>query len=150
MRLSREMAPWRNEQPQEGLDDYWITMPHGGTSTFFGAKIIENGETRTEEETPHDLLDEACVELHRAGKGEPVFPLPVLQRPLRLVALAARRSTRTARGGLRGGGDEELPRRSDSSLGYNNKEYFGQITAKRRYAAELSSVDDGVGPCLKN
>ena len=31
-----------NLHSQEGLTDYWITMPHGATSTFYGAQIIEN------------------------------------------------------------------------------------------------------------
>jgi len=37
-----------NLEPQEGLEDYWITMPHGGTRTFHDAEVIENGEIRKE------------------------------------------------------------------------------------------------------
>jgi len=32
-----------NLTPQEGFDDYWVTMPHGGTSTFYDAQIIQDG-----------------------------------------------------------------------------------------------------------
>ena len=39
-----------NMSPQEGFDDYWITMPHGGTSTFYNAQIIEDGKLRNEPE----------------------------------------------------------------------------------------------------
>ncbi|MCA8989608.1 MAG: sulfatase-like hydrolase/transferase, partial [Planctomycetaceae bacterium] len=37
-----------NLHPQESFQDYWITMPHGGTSTFYDAQIIENGQLRNE------------------------------------------------------------------------------------------------------
>ena len=36
-----------NLRPQEGFT-YWVTKPHGHTSTFYGADIIENGRIRRE------------------------------------------------------------------------------------------------------
>ncbi len=50
-----------NLHPQEGLDDYWITMPHGGTSTFYDAQIIENGAIRKEPKYLTDLWTEHAI-----------------------------------------------------------------------------------------
>ncbi len=50
-----------NATPQEGMDDYWITMPHGGTSTFYDAKIIEDGKQRTEPEYLTDFWTKHAV-----------------------------------------------------------------------------------------
>ena len=46
---------------QEGLDDYWITMPHGGTSTFYDANIIEDGKIRKEPKYLTDFWTEHAV-----------------------------------------------------------------------------------------
>ncbi|MEZ6132905.1 MAG: sulfatase-like hydrolase/transferase, partial [Planctomycetaceae bacterium] len=54
-----------NESPQEGFDDYWITMPHGGTSTFYDAQIIENGKLRSEPEYLTDFWTKHAVKFIR-------------------------------------------------------------------------------------
>ncbi len=60
-----------NLHPQEGFDDYWITMPHGGTSTFYDAAIIENGAIRNEPRYLTDLWTEHAVKfIEQSARGE--------------------------------------------------------------------------------
>jgi arylsulfatase A-like enzyme len=50
-----------NLKPQEGMDDYWITMPHGATSAFCDAQVIENGKQRGKPRNLTDLWTERAV-----------------------------------------------------------------------------------------
>ncbi|MEM1296475.1 MAG: sulfatase-like hydrolase/transferase, partial [Verrucomicrobiota bacterium] len=137
-----------NMEPQEALDEAWITMPHGGTSTFHGAQIIEDGAIRTEEEHLTTFWTKHALQFLEQQKDNPFFLFLSYNGPYGL--------SRFQLEPLRG------PRANDYSAAemksfpdgvihpweYNNREYFGNLTAKRRYAAELSAVDDGVGSVL--
>jgi choline-sulfatase len=62
-----------NLQAQEGMTDRWITMPHGGTSTFHGAKVIEDGEERVEPKYLTDLWTENALAFLEDHREEPFF-----------------------------------------------------------------------------
>ena len=62
----------KNMHPQEGFS-YWITMPHGHTSTFYNAKVIENGKVRTEPEYLTDLWTKHAVKFIEQNKDRPFF-----------------------------------------------------------------------------
>ena len=138
-----------NMQPQEDLDDYWITMPHGGTSTFHGAKIIENGEIRTEEEHLTTFWTRHALQFLEQEKENPFFLFLSYNGPyglsrFQLEPLRGPRVSDYAEAEMK-----SFPGGVIHPWEYNNREYFGNITAKRRYAAELSAIDDGVGAVLK-
>lgn len=137
-----------NLEPQEKLDDYWITMPHGGTATFFGAKIIENGEIREEEEHLTTFWTKHALSFIEQEKENPFFLFLSYNGPYglsrwQLEPLRGPRAADYAEAEMK-----SFPGGLIHPWSYNNKEYFGEITAKRRYAAELSAVDDGVGAVL--
>ncbi len=137
-----------NESPQESLDDYWITMPHGGTSTFHNAKIIENGEIRTEEEHLTTFWTKHALRFIDEQKSDPFFLFLSYNGPyglsrFQIEPLRGPRAHDYADAEMK-----SFPGGVIHPWEYNNREYFGNITAQRRYAAELSAVDDGVGAVL--
>ncbi|MFT5470128.1 MAG: putative membrane-bound dehydrogenase-like protein [Verrucomicrobiales bacterium] len=137
-----------NLRPQEDLDDYWITMPHGGTATFFGAQIIENGEIRKEEEHLTTFWTKHALKFIEQEKENPFFLFLSYNGPYglsrwQLEPLRGPRAADYAEAEMK-----SFPGGLIHPWEYNNKEYFGEITAKRRYAAELAAVDDGVGDVL--
>ncbi|MCA9085700.1 MAG: sulfatase-like hydrolase/transferase, partial [Planctomycetaceae bacterium] len=67
-----------NMSPQESFDDYWITMPHGGTSTFYDAQIIEDGKLRTEPEYLTDFWTKHAVRfIEGKNQTDAVASLPL-------------------------------------------------------------------------
>ena len=94
-----EVAPRRNLASQEKLDDYWITMPHGGTSTFYDAPIIEGGEIRNEPEYLTDFWTRHAVRLHSGSvdkTGSSVLLAVGLQRTVFVRKVAAERGQESA------------------------------------------------------
>ena len=81
-----------NLHPQEGFDDYWITMPHGGTSTFYDAPIIENGEIRNEPKYLTDLWTEHAVKFidQQGRRDKPFFLFLAYNGPYSLGRLLLR------------------------------------------------------------
>ncbi len=139
-----------NLTPQEGFDDYWVTMPHGHTSTFYGAEVIEGGKIRREPGYLTDFWTDHAVRFLKqvAGGGRPFFLLLAYNGPYGL----GRHLLRPARNRhARYYADKRLlsfPRRPPHPWLYNNREYLNNIQAIRRVAAETSGVDDGVGRVL--
>ncbi len=81
-----------NLLPQEGMDDYWITMPHGGTSTFYDAAIIENGKQRKEPTYLTDFWTEHAVRFidQQAEQKQPFFLFLAYNGPYALSRLLLR------------------------------------------------------------
>ncbi len=141
-----------NTEPNEGLDDYWVTLPAGGTSTFHGATIIENGELRKEPEylttfwTKHALK---FIEKSAKTPDKPFFLYLAYNGPYGLSRYQLKSSgNRHAKYYA----DKDLPsfpRGVIHPWEYNNREYFGNPVSIRRYAEELSAIDDGVGDVMK-
>ncbi|MCX8038772.1 MAG: sulfatase-like hydrolase/transferase, partial [Candidatus Sumerlaeia bacterium] len=61
-----------NLTPQEGFS-YWITMPHGHTTTFYDAEIIENGRVRREPEYLTDFWTRHAVRFLEQNRDRPFF-----------------------------------------------------------------------------
>ncbi len=140
-----------NLRPQEGLDDYWITMPHGGTSTFYNAQVIENGEIRSEPKYLTDLWTQHAIKFidSRAGKEAPFFLFLSYNGPYSLSRLLLRDGKNRHREYY---ADKELasfPRTKPHPWQLNNRDYINNPTSIRRVATEVSGVDDGVGDVMK-
>lgn len=138
-----------NLQPQESLDDYWITMPHGGTSTFYDAKIIENGKERTEPKYLTEFWTDHAVRFIEQQDDRPFFLYLAYNGPYALGRLL-----------LEEGRNRHVDRYRDMELAsfpqvdphpwqYNNLDYFNNPISNRRVAAEVSGVDDGVGRVMQ-
>ncbi len=139
-----------NLRPQEGLDDYWITMPHGGTSTFYDAPVIEDGKIRKEPKYLTDLWTEHALKFiqQQAGEEEPFFLFLAYNGPYSLGRLLLR-DARNRHADYYA--DKELasfPRQTPHPWQQNNRDYINNPTSIRRVASEVSGVDDGVGEVM--
>ena len=145
-----------NLHPQEGFDDYWITMPHGGTSTFYDADIIETGKVRKEPQYLTDLWTDHAVKFIRqsAGKAEgggrqPFFLMLSYNGPYSLGRLLLKDGQNRHAAYY---ADKELasfPREKTHPWQFSNRDYINNPTSLRRVATEVSGVDDGVGQVLQ-
>ena len=140
-----------NLHPQEGLDDYWITMPHGGTSTFYDAPIIEDGKIRNEPTYLTDFWTEHAVKFidQQSGGEQPFFLFLAYNGPYSLGRLL-----------LQEGRNRHAPYYADKDLlsfprepthpwQLNNRDYINNPISIRRVASEVSGVDDGVGTVMR-
>lgn len=141
-----------NLHPQEGLDDYWITMPHGGTSTFYDAQIIENGEIRKEPKYLTDLWTEHAVRFidQQAKQEKPFFLFLAYNGPYALSRLLLRDGRNRH---AQYYADKEIasfPRVQPHPWQLNNRDFINNPTSIRRVATEVSGVDDGVGEVMNS
>lgn len=146
--LSGKWHLGNNLHPQEGFTD-WITMPHGGTRTFYDAEVIEDGNVRKEPKYLTDLWTEHGVEFIEKNKDKPFFLFLSYNGPYGLGG-SLLKPARNRHADYYA--DEPLlsfPRERMHPWLFNNKEYLNNPQAMRRFAAELSGVDDGVGRILE-
>lgn len=138
-----------NLSPQEGLDDYWITMPHGGTSTFYDAQIIEDGKIRKEPQYLTDFWTKHAVHfISQQSKEQPFFLFLSYNGPYSLSRLLLREGRNRHADYYR---DKELPsfpREKTHPWQLHNRDYINNPTSIRRVATEVSGVDDGVGSIM--
>ena len=151
-----------NLSPQEKLDDYWITMPHGGTSTFYDAPIIENGKIRKEPTyltdfwTDHALkfIDGQVTQQKTAAQqkdaegAKPFFLFLSYNGPYSLGRLLLRDGKNRHVPFYADKEIKSFPRTTPHPWQLNNLDYINNPTSIRRVAAEVSGVDDGVGEIL--
>jgi arylsulfatase A-like enzyme len=136
-----------NLRPQEGFS-YWITMPHGATATFYDAQVIEDGKIRKEPEYLTDLWTDHGVKFIEQNKDRPFFLYLAYNGPYGLGGSLLRPSHNRHAEYYADKDLKSFPRAPMHPWLFNNKEYLNNIKAMRRYAAEVSGVDDGVGRIL--
>ncbi|MBW8040630.1 MAG: sulfatase-like hydrolase/transferase [Planctomycetes bacterium] len=137
-----------NLKPQEGFT-YWITKPHGHTSTFYDAEIIENGRIRREPTYLTDFWTDHGIRFIEQSKHQPFFLFLAYNGPYGL-GQSLRKTARNRHATYYA--DKELksfPRRPIHPWLRNNRQYINNLTAIRQYAAEVSGIDDGVGRILE-
>ena len=136
-----------NIKPQEGFT-YWVTKPHGHTSTFYNAEVIENCQIRTEPSHLTDFWTDHGIRFIEQNKDMPFFLFLAYNGPYGLgKSFLEPVKTRHAEYYA----DKELksfPREMTHSWLRANREHINNPTAIRRYAAEVSGVDDGVGKIM--
>jgi arylsulfatase A-like enzyme len=137
-----------NISPQEGFTD-WHTMPHGHTAAFYGAEVIENGKVRTEPEYLTDFWTDHAVRFIEKNKSRPFFLFLSYNGPYGLGgSLLKPAKNRHAEYYA----DKQLPsfpRETPHPWLRSNKQFINNVRAMRRYAAEVSGVDDGVGRVME-
>jgi arylsulfatase A-like enzyme len=136
-----------NTKPQEGFT-YWVTMPHGHTTTFYDAEVIEDGKIRKEPQYLTDFWTDHGVRFIEQNKDKPFFLYLAYNGPYGLggAMLEPARNRHAAYYA-----DKELksfPREKLDPRLNGNKRLLNNVEAMRRYAAEVSGVDDGVGRIL--
>jgi arylsulfatase A-like enzyme len=133
-----------NLRPQEGFT-YWVTMPHGHTTTFYNADVIEDGRVRKEPSYLTDFWTDHGVKFIEQNKARPFFLYLAYNGPYGLGAsmLEPARNRHAAYYA-----DKDLksfPREPMNPWLNGNKKMLNNIDAMRRYVAEISAIDDGVG-----
>ncbi len=137
-----------NLHPQEGFTS-WITTPHGHTTTFYDADVIEDARVRKEPEYLTDLWTDHAVRFIERNKDRPFFLFLPYNGPYGLGESlnrpARNRFAETY-------ADAELPSFPRGPLHpwlKANRAFVNNVQAMRRYAAEISGVEDGVGRVMK-
>jgi arylsulfatase A-like enzyme len=136
-----------NLHPQEGFT-YWVTMPHGHTTTFYNAEVIEDGEIRKEPKYLTEFWTDHAVRFIEQNKEQPFFFYLAYNGPYGLGA-SMTQPPRNRHADYYA--DKELksfPREKTNPWLSANKNLVNNPVAMRRYAAEVSGVDDGVGRIL--
>jgi arylsulfatase A-like enzyme len=136
-----------NLRPQEGFT-YWVTMPHGHTRTFYNAEVIEDGKARKEPGYLTDFWTDDGIDFIEKNTDKPFFLFLAYNGPYGLgeSMLEPARNRHAAYYS-----DKELksfPREKTNPWLAGNKRLLNNVDAMRRYAAEVSGVDDGVGRIL--
>src|SRR5262245_47319792 len=137
-----------NLTPQEGFTD-WATMPHGHTTTFYDAEVIEDGKVRKEPTYLTDFWTDRAVRFIEENKGRPFFLFLAYNGPYGLGA-SLKNKARNRHAGYYA--DKELksfPREKAHPWLVSNEQFLNDPGARRRYAAEVSGIDDGVGRVLE-
>ncbi len=140
-----------NDQAQEGFTHKWITMPAGNTTTFFDAEIIENGRVRSEPEHLTRFWQRHALEFIDEHHTRPFFLYLPFNGPYGLGPAQLRDHERSphwqdyAEATL-----PSFPRRQMHPWQFNNRDYLNNLTCIRRYAAELTAIDDAVGAVLES
>jgi arylsulfatase A-like enzyme len=136
-----------NLKPQDGFT-YWITKPHGHTTTFYDAEIIENGEIRKEPTYLTEFWTDHAIKFIEQNKERPFFLFLAYNGPYGLGG-HLRNPARNRHAAYYA--DKELksfPREPAHEWLRQNREFVGNMVSIRRYAAEVSGVDDGVGQVM--
>ncbi len=136
-----------NLHPQETFT-YWITKPHGHTTAFYDVPIIHEGKVTKVAKYTTDLWAEHAVTFIEQNCERPFFLFLAFNGPYGLGGslLKPARNRHAAYYA-----DKELPcfpRRPIHPWQHNNRQYMNNVHAMRRYAAECSGVDDGVGEVM--
>ncbi len=136
-----------NLHPQEGFS-YWITMPHGHTTTFYDADIIENGKIRKEPTYLTDFWTDHGIRFIEQNKDKPFFLFLAFNGP---YGLGQHLNNPSKNRFAEYYSDKQLnsfPREKPHPWLKENRAFIGNMVSIRRYASEVSGVDYGVGKIM--
>ncbi|MHC4445916.1 MAG: sulfatase family protein, partial [Planctomycetota bacterium] len=131
-------------RPQEDFTT-WITKPAGHTRVFYDAEVIQDGRIRKEPGYLTDFWTDHSVRFIEQNKDKPFFLFLPYNGPYGLggsLLLPARNRHAAYYA------DKQMisfPREPVHEYLRYNRAYINNVQAMRRFAAELSGVDDGVG-----
>jgi arylsulfatase A-like enzyme len=136
-----------NLHPQEGFR-FWVTKPHGHSRGFYDQEVIENGEIRTEPTYLTDYWTDRAVEFIEANRSGPFFLFLAYNGPYGLGGamhepIRNRHKETYAEQTL-----PSFPRLPAHPWNHNYADRIGELKSIRKYAAEVSGIDDGVGEVM--
>lgn len=137
-----------NLTPQEGFS-YWVTMPHGHTTTFYNADVIDAGKVRKEPKYLTDFWTDHGVRFIEQHRDRPFFLYLAYNGPYGLGADVLRPARNRHAAYYADKDLPSFPRGPAHPWLRGNREALNNLTAIRRYAAEVTGVDDGVGRILE-
>lgn len=136
-----------NLRPQEGFTT-WVTMPHGATSTFIGAEIIEGGAIRKEPRHLTEFWTRRAVEFLERPRDRPFFLFLAFNGPYGLGKSMLEEPLNRHAARYAGDPPACFPDEPMHPWLHSTTNLFHSPTARRRYASEISGIDDGVGEVL--
>ncbi|MBM4018060.1 MAG: DUF4976 domain-containing protein [Planctomycetes bacterium] len=136
-----------NLRPQDGFAA-WVTMPHGHTTTFYGAEVIEDGRVRIEPGYLTDFWTARAVRFIERSRDRPFFLYLAYNGPYGLGQSLSQPARNRHAAYYAEMPMTSFPRGEPHPWLKNNRQFLGNVQAMRRYAAEASGVDDGVGEVL--
>jgi len=146
--LSGKWHLGNNLSPQEGFRELWITKPHGSSAEFYDQAVIENGAVRNEPQYLTDLWTVRGVEFIERHRERPFFLFLAYNGPYGLGKLLLNDARNRHREYYADKLLASFPREEPHPWLFNNREYLNNPVSIRRYAAEISGIDDGVGRVL--
>jgi arylsulfatase A-like enzyme len=129
---------------QEGFR-FWVTKPGGHTTGFYDQEVIENGAIKTVSKYTTEYWTDRGIEFIEKNKGQPFFLLLAYNGPYGLSPLLLREARNRHASFYADKPLPSFPREQPHPWLFNNRDYLNNIVSIRRYAAEVSGVDDGVG-----
>ncbi len=138
-----------NLRPQEGFSAYWITKPHGHTVEFYDQPIIYDGKVYTEPRYTTDLWTEHAIKFLKQNRGsQPFFLLLTYNGPYGLGGSLLKPARNRHAAYYADKILPSFPRNPIHPWQVNNRQFMNNVLAMRRYAAEISGVDDGIGEVM--
>jgi len=142
--LSGKWHLGKNMEPQEGFT-FWVTKPGGGTAEFYDQHVIENGAIHKEPTYLTDYWTQRGIEFIEQNKERPFFLFLAYNGPYGLSPLLLNDARNRHAAYYADKQLPSFPREPMHPWLYNNRDYLNNPTSIRRYAAEISGIDDGVG-----
>lgn len=137
-----------NMTPCEGFTT-WTTKPDGSTQEFYDQKVIENGQVRIEPGYTTDFWTRKAVEfLDTRAKDKPFFLFLAYNGPYSLGNLMLKEARNRHAAYYADKPLHSFPRDSMHPWQFANKAFHNTDAGRRRMAAEVSGVDDGVGTVM--
>jgi arylsulfatase A-like enzyme len=137
-----------NLHPQEGFTS-WVTTPHGHTTTFYDAPVIENGVIRTEPTYLTEFWTRRGIEFIERHQQQPFFLFLAYNGPYGLGESMLRPARNRHAAYYADHPLRSFPREEPHPWLRATRNLVNQPAAMRRYAAEISGVDDGVGEIMQ-
>jgi len=133
-----------NLEPQEGFS-FWVTKPHGGSQGFYDQKVIEEGKIRSEPTYLTKFWTDRGIEFIEANCERPFFLFLAYNGPYGLGKAMLEPIRNRHRGTYAGKALPSFPRTEPQPWNFNYGDRIGDVEIIRKYAAEISGIDDGVG-----
>lgn len=133
-----------NAEPQEGFSA-WVTKPHGHSLGFYDQEVIEGGETRVEPTYLTEFWTDRGIEFIRSNRDRPFFLFLAYNGPYGLGGAMREEIRNRHRRTYADAPMDSFPRGPMHPWLHSTRDLFGRVEVMRKYSAEVSGVDDGVG-----
>jgi arylsulfatase A-like enzyme len=137
-----------NLYPQEGFS-YWITKPHGGSAGFYDQNVIENEKIRKEPTYLTDLWTQHGIRFIKQNQEKPFFLFLAYNGPYGLGSAMKEPIRNRFKAEYEKMTFPSFPREKAQPWNFNYGDWIGDLGIIRKYAAEVSAVDDGVGQIMQ-
>lgn len=133
-----------NLHPQQGFS-FWVTKPHGHSRGFYDQEVIKDGKIHTEPAYLTDYWTDHAVEFIESNKDQPFFLFLAYNGPYGLGGAMHEPIRNRHRETYANATLPSFPRLPAQPWNHNYGDRIGELKSIRKYAAEISGIDDGVG-----